>query len=107
MYLAAALVIVAALAHNAFRAWLRQQAHAIVSNARLDEVERRIAETEDSLRGHTLRNDTVIKALAEDFKKKIQQIEHGNEQLRKHIDSQVAGTIAQLPNTGGGFNRRG
>lgn len=49
--------------------------------------------------------DLELKKLAEDWKRKFVEIERGNDAMRKHIDSQVAGTIAQLPATGRGFGR--
>lgn len=97
---AAAMVVLGVLARDGFRAWLKFQAAKQTSFSRIESLETAVTQ-------HVERSDLAIKLLAEDWRKKFVQMEQANEALRKHIDGQVAGTFAQLPPTGSGFNRRG
>jgi hypothetical protein len=94
IYLSIALCFVAALARDALRAWLK------FKEAR--EISRR--ELEALALGQS-RHEDALKLLAEDFKKKLQQVEAEAKATQRHIEGTVAGTIAQLPNTGKGFGR--
>ncbi len=98
IYIAIAVAFVAVLARDAYRARLKFEAAKVSSNHRLDGLTQAVQQMQD-------RSDQAIKLLAEDWAKKFRAMEAANEAMRKHIDSQVAGTIAQLPNTGRGFGR--
>lgn len=104
--LSVALVIVAFIARDCFVRRLKSLDLQGYHTRELERVGRELNAV--NLRVTELREerDGFVKQLAEDWKRKFSELERGNNELRKHIDSQVAGTIAQLPATGGGFNRR-
>lgn len=104
--LSCALVVVALIARDGFVRWLKHQDRAAYHSKRLEELDRKLNATDLRLTEFTEGKDMLVKQLAEDWRKRFAELERGNEAMRKHIDSQVAGTIAQLPATGGGFNRR-
>jgi len=104
--LGVACVLVALVARDCFLRWLKSQDLQSYHTKLLEDLSRMQNATD--LRVTELREerDVFVKNLAEDWKRKFAELETSNNAMRKHIDSQVAGTIAQLPNTGRGFNGR-
>jgi hypothetical protein len=90
--LSVALVFVAIIARDCFRFWVKS-------------LEYNVTELRTAQQSNADAQAELVKKLAEDWARKFRELEAGNEQMRKHIDSQVAGTIAQLPATGRGFGR--
>lgn len=103
--LSVALVVVALVARNGFGLWLKHQDLAGYHTRRLEELDRKLNATDLRVAEFCEGKDALLKQLAEDWRRKFSELEQSNAAMRKHIDSQVAGTIAQLPATGRGFGR--
>lgn len=103
--LSLALVVVAVLARDGFRAWLKHRATLEVTASWMADMQAQLNVMSETAKEAAIGRDTTIKLLAEDWRKKFAQLEAENKKQREYIDTQVAGTIAQLPNTGRGFGR--
>lgn len=103
--LSLALVVVAALARDGFRAWLKFRAAREQSFEAMNDMQRQIVELTEHVQAEKVVHDKAIGLLAQDWRARFTQLEADNKKQREYIDTQVAGTIAQLPNTGRGFGR--
>lgn len=104
--LSVALVAIALIARDVAVRWVKSHEMQGFHTRQMESIGRELNAA--NLRITELREerDAFVKSLAEDWKRKFSELEQSNAALRKHIDSQVAGTIAQLPTTGRGFNGR-
>lgn len=100
-----ALVFVAIIARDCFRTWVKRLDTETFQGKQIELLRERLTKHEADVKAGAENDRSMIKMLAEDWAKKFGQLEAGNTEMRKHIDTQVAGTIAQLPNTGRGFGR--
>lgn len=93
--MAAAIMVVAALAHDFGRRWLQEQKEQRIANETLTELMQRQALMED-----------VQKKLAQDWLKKFNQLENDWKKLEERARSQFAGAIEQTQaQYTRGFNR--
>jgi|SoimicmetaTmtLPB_FD_contig_41_3138904_length_533_multi_1_in_0_out_0_1 hypothetical protein len=83
------------LAWDFGRRWLEEKAKQRLSDTELARFSARLD-----------MHEQVQKQLAEDWLKKFRQLETDWKKLKEHVDSQTAGTLAQLTSTQSrGFNR--
>lgn len=105
LFASVASVLVALLAHDGFRRWLKARAAESVSSAELQKLTEDLAHRDEVVRTHRAELDNVIAKLAIDFKRKTDELTADVKQTREHVDTRLGGAIAQLTPTGRGYNR--
>lgn len=97
-----AAVLVALLGHDAFRRWLTSVNSDRISKRELIEhkqhVTTQLALTETKL----AERDETIKKLAVDWKAKFVELEAAVKTTKEHVDTQLVGSLAQMPSRGFG-----
>lgn len=90
--LSIAFIVVSSVAYALGIRWLQQRANEQASLHVLAELDRKIEE-----------GIAARKAMAEDWKRKFNQLEGDWKKLKEHADAQFSGAVAQVASTSRGF----
>lgn len=112
LYLSISMFSIALLGWDVCRRWIKRVDFSTYQGKQIELLKSETERLEEKIKAaqvvetfNTQAQAELVKKLAEDWARKFSKIEAENAAMTKHIDTQVAGTIAQLPNTGRGFGR--
>lgn len=103
--LSLALVAVALIVRDCFRHWVKHVDLKTFQGKQIELLRESITQLQDKQDAQDGEQRAFNKLIAEDWKKKFEALERSINDARKHVDTQLAGNLAQLPATGRGFGR--